>query len=235
MELPELFCQVKERCAPTVPILIVGMGPDDSRRRVVSAADAQAFAAERGLRYVEASARDGNGAREAFDQMDSMIRGGVLALPRSLLWRGSRDGFRAADFHRCCDGPGYTLTLIRDINRNIFGGFAEPPWGSRVFVKAKAGESPAGFLFTLKNPHNLPPRNFKLIPRRRSSAIKCSLRQGPCFGDEDLVVSDACNVKPSHCRGFGSTYENDIGIQGRCVLTGSETFIVSEIEVFAPN
>jgi hypothetical protein len=39
----------------------------------------------------------------------------------SLLWRGSRDGFRACDFHRRCDGHANTLTVILDIEGNIFG------------------------------------------------------------------------------------------------------------------
>jgi hypothetical protein len=32
----------------------------------------------------------------------------------ALLWRGSRDGFGARDFHRRCDGHAPTLTLIQD-------------------------------------------------------------------------------------------------------------------------
>jgi hypothetical protein len=32
----------------------------------------------------------------------------------TLLWRGSRDGFGARDFHRRCDGHARTLTLIQD-------------------------------------------------------------------------------------------------------------------------
>jgi hypothetical protein len=41
----------------------------------------------------------------------------------SLLWRGGRDGFSARDFHNHCDGHANTLTLIKDTNGNIFGGF----------------------------------------------------------------------------------------------------------------
>jgi hypothetical protein len=42
----------------------------------------------------------------------------------SFLWRGSRHGFEADEFHRRCDGHANTLTLIVD-RRNIFGSF--PP------------------------------------------------------------------------------------------------------------
>jgi hypothetical protein len=41
----------------------------------------------------------------------------------ALLWRGSRDGFRAGDCHGRCDGHAPTLTLIQDTEGNIFGGF----------------------------------------------------------------------------------------------------------------
>jgi hypothetical protein len=150
----------------------------------------------------------------------------------SLLWRGSRDGFSAAEFHRRCDGRERTLTLIRDLNGNIFGGFAAPSWESPFFAKAKADGKSESFLFTLRNPFNLAPRQFKLIPGRESSAIRVSSKICGCFGDDDLLISDGCNVNSSHSRGLGSTYENGTGIDGRFVFTGSETFIVNEIEVF---
>jgi hypothetical protein len=40
-----------------------------------------------------------------------------------LLWQGDRDGFRAREFHRCCDGHTDTLTVILDQQGNVFGGF----------------------------------------------------------------------------------------------------------------
>jgi hypothetical protein len=36
------------------------------------------------------------------------------------LWCGSRDDFRALDFHGCCDGHANTLTLIENAKGNIF-------------------------------------------------------------------------------------------------------------------
>jgi hypothetical protein len=41
----------------------------------------------------------------------------------SLLWRGSRDGFGASQFHGRYDSHANSLTLIWDTNGNIFGGF----------------------------------------------------------------------------------------------------------------
>jgi hypothetical protein len=76
----------------------------------------------------------------------------------SLLWRGSRDGFKAKEFHIRCDGHGSTLTVILDMKGNIFGGFTPLKWESRVFKgygsDFKADDSLKSFVFTLKNPHN---------------------------------------------------------------------------------
>jgi hypothetical protein len=149
-----------------------------------------------------------------------------------LLWRGSRDGFSAEAFHRCCDRRERTVTLVRDTEGNLFGGYAVPAWKSRFFTKRKPDSSSQGFLFTVKNPHNLPPQKFKLIKGQESSAIKVSSKNCSCFGEDDLFISSDCNRRRSHCRGFGTAYENTTGIEGRLVFAGSDTFIVSEIEVF---
>jgi hypothetical protein len=50
----------------------------------------------------------------------------------TLLWRGSRKGFGAGDFHSRCDGHPPTLTLIQDTKGNIFGGFTPVEWVSRA-------------------------------------------------------------------------------------------------------
>jgi hypothetical protein len=47
-----------------------------------------------------------------------------------LLWRGSRDGFCAKDFHGRCDGHANTLTLILDMGGNVLGGFTPLQWES---------------------------------------------------------------------------------------------------------
>ena len=42
-----------------------------------------------------------------------------------LLYRGSRDGWKASDFHAKCDNKGATITVIRSTDGFIFGGFAD--------------------------------------------------------------------------------------------------------------
>ena len=52
-----------------------------------------------------------------------------------LLFRASRDGFKATIFHSKCDNKGPTVTIVKS-GDNIFGGFAEESWSSGKFVYA---------------------------------------------------------------------------------------------------
>jgi hypothetical protein len=86
-----------------------------------------------------------------------------------ILWRGSRDGFKAKEFHRRCEGHANTLTVILDTKGNIFGGFTPVEWESRPSSYWKADDSLKSFLFTLKNPHNIPAMRFALKPEKRAA------------------------------------------------------------------
>jgi hypothetical protein len=45
----------------------------------------------------------------------------------------------------------------------------------------KADDSQKSFLFTLKNPHNIPTRRFALMPKRKHQTIYCDSTRGLCF------------------------------------------------------
>jgi hypothetical protein len=142
----------------------------------------------------------------------------------SLLWRGSRDGFGVRDFHSRCDGHANSLTVILDTKGNVFGGFTPANWDSSRYWKAD--DSLRSFLFTLKNPHNIPARRFALKAEEKSQAIWCDSEWGPCFGD--IGVSD----NSSGATSLGIAYTNDTGLDAMTVFTGSYNFQVKEIEVF---
>jgi hypothetical protein len=156
----------------------------------------------------------------------------------SLLWRGSRDGFEAQQFHRRCDWHANTLTVILDRKGNIFGGFTPVKWESPVWNGkdednlSKADDSRESFLFTLKNPYAIPARRFVLKANARWRAIRCSRADGPCFGDCDIHISDNCNANADSNTSLGTTYTNDTGLRGDLVFTGAMEFQVKEIEVF---
>ena len=49
----------------------------------------------------------------------------------SLLFKATRDGFRASDFHKNCDNKGATLVVVKAIgSETIFGGYTGIPWKS---------------------------------------------------------------------------------------------------------
>jgi hypothetical protein len=148
----------------------------------------------------------------------------------SLLWRGSCDGFSASEFHRRCDYHANTLTVILDTKGNIFGGFTPLKWDSRGGLKAD--DSQKSFLFTQKNPHNLPARRFALKAEKKQFAIFCHSERGPCFGDNDMRVRDNCNASTLSYTYLGFSYINDTGLAEDIVFTGSHYFQVKEIEVF---
>jgi hypothetical protein len=155
----------------------------------------------------------------------------------TLLWRGTRDGSSARDFHSRCDGHGNTLTLILDTDGNIFGGFTPVKWESRASdcwhpkANYKADSSLRSFLFSLKNPHNYAAKRFALKEERKEAAIECNTWWGPRFSD--LCVSDNCFANSnSWAANFGWAYTNDTGLAGETFFTGSRNFTVKEIEVF---
>ena len=47
-----------------------------------------------------------------------------------LLYRGSKDGWAHADFHRLCDNKGPTVTLVKSSAGRISGGFTTVSWTS---------------------------------------------------------------------------------------------------------
>ena len=49
-----------------------------------------------------------------------------------LLYRASRDGWGASNFHSCCDNKGPTVTVVKSGNY-IFGGYTEETWDCRCY------------------------------------------------------------------------------------------------------
>jgi hypothetical protein len=152
-----------------------------------------------------------------------------------LLWRGSRDGFGAADFHCRCDGHANTLTFILDTEGNVFGGFTSVKWKSARYDEFTGDGSLQSFLFTFKNPHSIPARRFALRDEQKHCAICCNSRYGPAFGGGDIYISDNCTTNSNSytslgTRSGGRTYTNDTSVKE--LFTGAHNVRVKEIEVF---
>jgi hypothetical protein len=146
-----------------------------------------------------------------------------------LLYRASRDGFASADFHRCCNGHPNTVTVARSTLGHIFGGYTPVAWASRGGYVADP--SMQSFLFTLQNPHSLPARIFKL--KQADRAIYDDAGYGPMFGGGvDLKIWNPYSGASHSYTILGVSYENDTGLAGNTVFTGSQAFVVTEVEVF---
>ena len=148
----------------------------------------------------------------------------------SLLYRGSRDGFRASDFHSRCDSIPNTLTIVQSTNGNIFGGFTNAMWNSTgLYVNDKNA-----IIFSLVNKENRP-----LIFEHSSideNSIVPNKNFGPVFGSgNDFIIYDNSNTNTKSFSSIGTTYTHPDYPYGsekaRTILAGSYNFQVLEIEV----
>merc|ERR1719174_741410 len=75
-----------------------------------------------------------------------------------LIFRASRDGWEAKDFHLKCDNQGPTLTVIKTTEGYIFGGYIDQSFKS----SNKYMSSRKSFLFTLNCYSKLEPSIFPI-------------------------------------------------------------------------
>jgi len=146
----------------------------------------------------------------------------------ALLYKACRDGYAAINFHTKCDNKGPTMVVIKSSNGHVFGGYASTSWDSSGAYKS----SPGCFLFTLANPHNIPPTKY--LSGADANAIYCHASNGPTFGTgHDLAICN--NSNSANCSFvFPSSYKDLTG-RGANTFTGLNTFTVSDIEVFLVN
>jgi hypothetical protein len=145
-----------------------------------------------------------------------------------LLFRASRDGWKGADFHRCCDGKGPTVVVVRSESGHVFGGATDGSWTS-----AGGWAQAAAFLFGLHTQGNgSQPVKLALKAGKEGTAMYANLGYGPLFGGgHDLRVVNDANTNSNSCQNGKDTYD-DAGL-GVHFFTGSRNFQVAEYEVFA--
>jgi hypothetical protein len=89
-----------------------------------------------------------------------------------LLYRASRDGWSASDFHRMCDGKGATVTVVKSSDGYIFGGYTNVAWEEKGRYKSSA----ESFLFSLKDKAGIGPsfgsgRVISVLPRMQMQIL----------------------------------------------------------------
>jgi hypothetical protein len=149
----------------------------------------------------------------------------------TLLYRGTRDGFGAKDFHLKCDGHTNTLTLLKAKESEfVFGGFTTAELDSSGECKS----DPNVFIFSLTNTDNSPVK-MKIDPNKHKYAIYCYPFCGPTFG-ADIHIANNANTTMNSCSNLGHTYKHPQYTFGtneaKTFLAGSRNFQLDEIEVY---
>jgi hypothetical protein len=146
-----------------------------------------------------------------------------------LIYKASRHGFDATAFHsRCDDNKEPTITIIQSNNNCLFGGYTSIPWASDSSYKNDA----TAFLFTLTNPHNIPPTKYFIKSYRVGTAIYGKNNYGPTFGaGHDIYLANNSNSNSASYIYFPHSYIDTTG-QYEKTFAGDKNFSTSDIEVF---
>ena len=163
-----------------------------------------------------------------------------------LLYRGTRDGFHANDFHSKCDNQGATLTIIKSEHNQVFGAFTSQSWKSNKdnfnFVM-----DDSAFIFKIVTDHNgnYQVQHFNINQNKKQYAIEAHHKYLVIFGgtteiEGDICIYSDCNLNNASYSNFGLTYELPTGYnygtdEAKSYLAGCYTFKVIEIEVFKIN
>ena len=149
-------------------------------------------------------------------------------LKLDLLYRASRDGWAAQNFHSKCDNQGATVSVIRSTGGYVFGGYADVAWTSNE----RNTSSSESFLFALQYPSGVTPVMMPLV-QNHHHAIFGQSSYGPTFGSgHDICVADNANRNNTSYTNVGQTYQRPAGQNAQTFLTGARNFQAAEIEVF---
>eukprot|EP00732_Lithocolla_globosa_P005638 Lithocolla_globosa_v1_NODE_5961_length_1157_cov_15.433757.p1 type:complete len:359 gc:universal NODE_5961_length_1157_cov_15.433757:1131-55(-) len=144
----------------------------------------------------------------------------------TLLYRGSRDGFEATQFHSKCDHQGPTCTIIKSEGGWVFGGYASVSWNGSAngFLPDEKAS-----LFSLINPRGTSPTLYSWF---QNQGLFPHSGYGPVWGGaHDLCVSNQANTNNNSFTSLGYSYRDTTG-HGKNTFTGQEHFKVTELEVF---
>lgn len=135
----------------------------------------------------------------------------------------SRHGMSVSNFHSLCDNKGPTLCIIQ-ARGYLFGGYNPDHW---ELSKNKIEKYlPDSFLFTLTNPHGIPPT--RLFPQKDKRSI-CFHKIGGIFFGGFAVMSDSKNVNI-----YSSDNFIDTSGKGKGLFTSNDGYnVIDDIFVYS--
>ncbi|EKX49300.1 hypothetical protein GUITHDRAFT_104830 [Guillardia theta CCMP2712] len=148
-----------------------------------------------------------------------------------LLYRASRDGFSIGTQQQKCQGESNTLTIVRDTDGNVFGGFSD---AAREF-NGSYSRSGKSFLFKLSSGEIQDPAGLKLfrvLPGKEEKAVLNDPQSYAAYGDgADLRIANECQSSAISRCNLGHTYDKSDG-QPHELTGGKPNFQVAELEVW---
>ena len=136
-----------------------------------------------------------------------------------LIFRASRNGYRAEDFHEKCDGKDNTIVFVQARNGRRFGGYTEAKWDKSNGYKSGIN----GFLFSLDNKEIY-------YNKKDNYGIYCYSDKGPSFGGgHDLFINDNCNKDNENYDNSDHSYDT---LGKKYALAGTKYFYVEDYEVY---
>ena len=149
-----------------------------------------------------------------------------------LIYRATRDGDTAKEFHKRCDKIGPNLTLVKTDKNIRFGGFTNLNW--EVPEKSEDDKNskdegykqdPEAFCFSLTNKKVYYHNNLK------ENSIFCSKSYGPTFSGNIFAIYDKMLTKGGFCskkeKSCFTGQNKDYEISGK-----NKTFKIEEVEVY---
>ena len=139
-----------------------------------------------------------------------------------LIFRGTRDGERASNFHKHCDGIPNTLSIFQTSKGYIFGGYTEQKWNS----SSGCVSDPNTFIFSLDY--------MKIYKHKKgnSRAVHCTSGYGPYFCDTTGMVDNFFSSKSNYEQNVNDNYEGGEQNQKYELNYGEQYFYGREVEVF---
>ena len=144
-----------------------------------------------------------------------------------LLYKATRDGFRAQDLHRLSNGQTQTMSIIKTEQDHLFGGYASVAWSSaETYIS-----DPQAFIFTLTNPNSISPTRYLINTLLKQYAFYHGVSYGPTFGGGHGIYVRSCSNSAGSYFNFPHSYMDTTGL-GSETFTGNRTFTATEIEVY---